>query len=461
MYKRQYITTSFPYIGSQIKSRFIYELILADIYNRFMELKGIKTRFISGIDTTSQNLPKKYNYDIERTRNSIINIKEEYSSLYKALQIKLDESYNTDDFSHGINAQKIWSKIESSNISKNIYQNYYCFDCDEYYSKSSCPIHNSELKIKKEENYFLDISNYKSQISTYFENENVLIPQSILKELTNTIKNFPNNYSISRLRGSGQKEWGIQVPNDKSQTIYTWFDALTGYLNAAKENTESVKYNFWEVNTNKVHFISKKHLTFHGLIWSVILLSAGLPLPDKIVVHGNIILPENLRFNNRFWENLRTNDSYSIRLYFTQLGSPFKDHKFDNEELKKNSQKELDNKIINLYSRVHKLCLLYNVPFSKLTSKKISIPQEFEDHMNSMRFDLALEFLMNQIKEYNAQITQFEFWKEQSISNNKNRIQDLLFDVSNTLKLFSPFLPDFDNKIYNQFQYDKFNFEKE
>ena len=96
------------------------------------------------------------------------------------------------------------------------------------------------------------------------------------------------DFSISR---SAQRAhgWGIPVPGDDSQVIYVWFDALGNYITALGYGTGSHGLSrFWTGATSREHVIGKGITRFHALYWPAMLLSAGLELPTRILVHGYV-----------------------------------------------------------------------------------------------------------------------------------------------------------------------------
>ena len=87
--------------------------------------------------------------------------------------------------------------------------------------------------------------------------------------------------SPARARG-----WGLPVPDDPSQVIYVWWDALGNYVTALDYGTDGDAYRHWWCDADeRVHVIGKGILRFHAVYWPAILLSAGEPLPTKICVH--------------------------------------------------------------------------------------------------------------------------------------------------------------------------------
>jgi methionyl-tRNA synthetase len=101
-----------------------------------------------------------------------------------------------------------------------------------------------------------------------------------------TLKSGLKDISFSRPKNI--LDWGVPVPNDENQTMYVWCDALANYISALNYVENSDKFHkYWPAD---IHLIGKDILRFHATIWPATLLSAKLPLPKKIFVHGFITL---------------------------------------------------------------------------------------------------------------------------------------------------------------------------
>ena len=105
-------------------------------------------------------------------------------------------------------------------------------------------------------------------------------------------------------------KWGVPVPEDPSQTIYVWLDALINYLTVCGYPGE---VRNWPPDC---HVIGKDILKFHAIYWPSFLMGAGIDLPKKILCHshwtvndekmskskGNVVDPNELA------ENLATHE---------------------------------------------------------------------------------------------------------------------------------------------------------
>jgi len=138
-----------------------------------------------------------------------------------------------------------------------------------------------------EENYFFRLSRYGEQLREYIESDRLhIVPQSRKNEVLSFIRMGLRDFSISRSvqRARG---WGIEVPGDPGQVMYVWFDALANYVTALDYAGEGPLYQrYWLDAGARVHAIGKGIIRFHAVYWPAMLLSAGVPLPTTLFVHG-------------------------------------------------------------------------------------------------------------------------------------------------------------------------------
>jgi methionyl-tRNA synthetase len=87
-------------------------------------------------------------------------------------------------------------------------------------------------------------------------------------------------------------EWGVELPVDDlgpGKRIYVWFDAVIGYLSAAKEWAASTGdrdawKRWWEdPEAESYYFVGKDNIPFHAVIWPAMLMGyGGLNLPTDV-----------------------------------------------------------------------------------------------------------------------------------------------------------------------------------
>src|SRR4029079_11268776 len=83
--------------------------------------------------------------------------------------------------------------------------------------------------------------------------------------------------------------WGVAVPWDAEQVFYVWWDALLNYLTALSfaRPGEDLTPVFWPAS---LHLIGKDILKFHTIYWPALLMAAGLPVPERVFVHGFLLM---------------------------------------------------------------------------------------------------------------------------------------------------------------------------
>src|SRR5204862_776901 len=79
-----------------------------------------------------------------------------------------------------------------------------------------------------EENYFFRFSNYRDRLLAYLERPSSIVPEWRREEAIAFVKGGLEDFSISR--EAARLSWGVLVPDDATQVMYVWFDALTSYI---------------------------------------------------------------------------------------------------------------------------------------------------------------------------------------------------------------------------------------
>lgn len=113
------------------------------------------------------------------------------------------------------------------------------------------------------------------------ENPSAVRPAVRYKEVMSYLEGGQmGDLSISRPRA--RLQWGIEVPDDASHTIYVWMDALLNYLSYSGYPLSHS--HLWPAD---VHVIGKDIIRFHAVYWPAILLALDLPLPRQILAHAH------------------------------------------------------------------------------------------------------------------------------------------------------------------------------
>lgn len=177
-----------------------------------------------------------------------------------------------------------------------------------------------------------------------------------MKEIQAHIDAGLEDLSISR--PSDRLTWGIPVPDDPSQTIYVWLDALLNYVSILgypwQPGTDAMQSLGWPAN---VQIIGKDITRFHCIYWPAFLLALDLPVPRNILTHahwtlsnrkmskstGNVVNP--FFAINRFGVD-------AMRYYLAYDGGILNDSDYDNQHIITRYKSDLQNGLGNVTSRV-------------------------------------------------------------------------------------------------------------
>ncbi|KAL9265824.1 Methionine--tRNA ligase, chloroplastic/mitochondrial-like protein [Drosera capensis] len=286
------ITTPLYYVNAPPHMGSAYTTIAADAIARFQRLLGKKVIFITGTDEHGEKIATAATASGCSPREHCDNISQSYKKLWKELNINYDRFIRTTDPRHEAIVAEFYSKVlANGDIYRADYEGLYCVNCEEYKDEKElltdncCPVHLKPCALRKEDNYFFALSKYQKQLEELLmQNPNFVQPSYRLNEVQGWIKTGLKDFSISR----ASVDWGIPVPNDPSQTIYVWFDALLGYLSALLEHQEQPDLqkaisSGWPAS---VHLIGKDILRFHAVYWPAMLMAAGLRIPQIVFGHG-------------------------------------------------------------------------------------------------------------------------------------------------------------------------------
>lgn len=289
-----YISTSIAYANSTPHLGYAMESIEADAIARFARQQGRETFFLTGTDEHGIKIYKTAAEKGKTAKELVDENAARFQALREPLNLSNDDFIRTSDQAkHWPSVQKIWQQLEKNgDIFEKEYEGLYCEGCEAFYQEKdlvdgNCPNHLKPPVVLKEKNWFFRLSKYSDQIVKLFETGKIRIePEFRQREFLAIAKEGLTDVSFSRPVSA--LPWGIPVPEDETQNMYVWCDALTNYISALgyKENSENFQ-KFW-TNGEVVHVIGKDIVRFHAGIWIGMLLSAGMKLPDTILIHGFI-----------------------------------------------------------------------------------------------------------------------------------------------------------------------------
>jgi methionyl-tRNA synthetase len=280
---RFYVTTAIPYVNGDPHLGHALELVQADVLARHRRLRGDAVRFQSGTDDNAlKNVEAAVAAGLPAAE-FVADKAQRFADLAWPLQVSNDDFIRTStDPRHRPGVERLWRACAAAgDLYRRDYRGLYCSGCEAFVD-GPCPEHEVPPEPVVERNWFFRLSRYQDALLDLVEGGQLRIkPEHRRNEVLGFIRGGLTDFSVSRPqeRAGG---WGIPVPDDPTQVVYVWFDALANYVTAlgAKDYR-----TWWCGSGERVHVIGKGILRFHAVYWSAILLSAGSPLPSAIFVH--------------------------------------------------------------------------------------------------------------------------------------------------------------------------------
>ncbi|MCL5433068.1 MAG: methionine--tRNA ligase [Patescibacteria group bacterium] len=453
-----YITTAIPYVNAKPHIGHALEFVEADVLARFHKIIGDETLLLSGGDENSlKNVQaaEEENTPIQKfvDRNSAL-----FHDLAKKLNTDFDIFQKGSDQRHHAASQKLWKLcFENNDIYKKKYTGIYCVGCELFYEKNElnkngeCFEHpGKKLEEVTEENWFFKLSKYQESLKKIIESDELkIIPATRKNEVLSFLKQGLKDISISR-SNKRARNWGVPVPNDPTQRIYVWFDALNIYQSGIGFGWDEEKYQKWW--PADLHVIGKGIIRFHAIYWPAFLLSAKLKLPKSIFIHEYLTVKGqkiSKSLGNTI-DPIEVIEKYGVdalRYYLLKEISPFFDGDFSEEKLKELYNSDLANGLGNLVSRVAKLCEKNGVEGKK---SEVKFDESVEKEIDGFRLNEALKEIWGKITDVDKKINEEKPW-ELSGEEAKTKLKNYISKIQKIAFNLKPFLPGTAEKIEEQF----------
>jgi len=470
MKNKFYITTSIAYTNAEPHIGFALELIQADVLARYHKLQNEETWLLTGTDEHGTKIARTAESHHKEPKQFVDEITARFEALPAVLNVANDDFIRTTDQArHWPAVRKIWGiLLDNEDLYKKNYEGYYCVGHEAFIKKSElvdgvCPIHKTEPETVFEENWFFKLSKYTKEIKQKIESDEIkIVPVSKKNEILHLLDDAED---VSFSRPAKDLKWGIPVPNDPEQTMYVWADALTNYISALGwEHNGDDFQKFWPAD---VHLIGKDILRFHAMIWPAMLLSAKIPLPKAIYVHGFITvngekMSKSLGTGIDPFELVKKYGSDVMRYFLIREIPSDEDGDFSEEKLIARYNGDLANGLGNLVSRVATLIdtkmdgkIIY---YGKLLSdikelNKVEDDTEINRAVDNFKLHEALALIWKKIDVANVFINGEAPWK--LVDENPEQFQKVMLVLVEMIHHITwnlqPFLPETADKIREVF----------
>jgi methionyl-tRNA synthetase len=363
-----YITTAISYVNAQPHLGHAYEVIATDVIARHMRQRGEDVFFLTGTDEHGEPVADAARAQGLEPKELADRNAERFKALMPQLEVSNDFFIRTTDAQHEVCVQEILQRVhDNGHTYKGLYEGWYCPRCADFKVENEilegnlCPIHEIPLTREQEENWFFRLSIFQEPLERlYAERRDFVMPPHHYNEARSFIASGLQDVSLTRAR----MHWGVEVPWDRAQVFYVWFDALLNYVTALSyaRPGEDLTGRYWPAT---YHIIGKDILKFHTVFWPALLMAAELPLPHHVFVHGFLLGADGRKMSKSLGNVLdpfEVMDEYgtdALRFYLMRDVAFGADGAVGMDSVRTRYDAELANEYGNLASRTIAMILRY------------------------------------------------------------------------------------------------------
>lgn len=322
--------------------------------------------------------------------------------------------------------------------------------------------------LKKTKNWYLPLDKFQDKLEEYVESHKNDWKINVYGQCKSWLQQGLQPRAMTR-----DLDWGVKVPlpGCDGKVLYVWFDAPLGYISFTKNYLPNQWENYWKASESEIiHFIGKDNIVFHCLIF-----------PAMLMAHGGYQLPSNvpaMEFMNLEGQKISTSRNWAVWLHEYLQDFPGKQDELryvllsqlpetsDSEFTWKDYQAKVNNELVailgNLVNRVMVLMHKYfhgkietgqqYLDFVNEDLKKVVSGgyDSLEKSLSKFKFRQGLQDVMDVARQINKFLSDHEPWKTFASNPGQTRdvLQDALLGIAHLACLTEPFLPFTYKKMY-------------
>ena len=501
-FKRTTVTSALPYANGPVHIGHLAGVYVpADIYVRYLRLKGEDVLFIGGSDehgvpitikakkegVTPQDIVDRYHgiikksfedfgitFDIYSRTTSKIH-RELASDIFKTIESKggfiekTNEQYYDETAQQFLADRYITGKCPHCG-NENAYGDQ-CESCGTSLSPTDLINPKSAISgnvpvMKETKHWYLPLDQHEAWLRKWILEDHKEWKPNVYGQCKSWLDMGLQPRAVSR-----DLDWGIPVPvaGADGKVLYVWFDAPIGYISNTKELLPDSWEKWWkDPETRLLHFIGKDNIVFHCIVF-----------PSVLKAEGSYILPDNVpanEFLNLEGDKISTSRNWAVWLHeyledfpgkqdvlryvLTANAPETKDNDFTWKDFQARNNNELVAIFGNFINRALVLTQKYydgKVPalgeltdYDKQTLEEfVNVKADVEKLLNNFRFRDAQKEAMNLARIGNKYLADTEPWKVAKTDMNRvATIMHLSLQIAANLSIaFEPFLPFTSKKL--------------
>ncbi len=519
-HKRTLITAALPYANGPVHIGHLAGVYVpADIYARYLRLKGQKVLYVCGSDEhgvpvtirarkegiTTQQVVDRYHELIKRSFADFGISFDIYSRTTSAIHHKLASDYFRKLYDNGKFIEQTTEQFYDPETGHFLTDRNIRGECPHCHSLGAygdqCEKCGSTLSpeelinpynaetgnplVKKPtSHWYLPLDQYQQWLEQWILEEHKEWRPNVYGQCKSWLDGGLRPRAVTR-----DLDWGIPVPVDgaEGKVLYVWFDAPIGYISNTKElcDAQPEKYGNWETwwkdpSTRLIHFIGKDNIVFHCIVF-----------PAMLKADGSYILPDNVpsnEFLNLEGDKISTSRNWAVwlneylddfpgkqdvlRYVLTANAPETKDNDFTWADFQARNNNELVAIYGNFINRALVLTGKYfegKVPaqgelsdYDRQTIEEFcNVKAELERLLNDFRFRDAQKEAMNLARIGNKYLADTEPWKLAKTDINRTAtVLNLALQIAANLAIaFEPFLPFSSAKLRDMLALESFSWE--
>ncbi|MBN2212947.1 MAG: methionine--tRNA ligase [Bacteroidales bacterium] len=494
-FKRYTVTAALPYANGPVHIGHLAGVYVpADIYVRYLRLRGRDVLFICGSDEHGVPITIKARSENVSPQKIVDHYHQVNKKAFEDFGISFDIYSRTTSAIHYQTASDFFKKLyEKGEFIEQTSKQYFDEEAGQFladrYITGTCPycgndsaygdqcekcgtslsptdlidpkstISGNKPLLKDTKHWYLPLDRHESFLRKWILEDHKEWKTNVYGQCKSWLDQGLQPRAVSR-----DLDWGIPVPVDgaEGKVLYVWFDAPIGYISNTRELTDKWELYWKDPETRLVHFIGKDNIVFHCIIFPVMLKTEGsYILPDNVPANEFLNLEGDKISTSRNWavwlhEYLdEFRDRQDVLRYVLCANAPeTKDNDFTWKDFQARNNNELVAILGNFVNRALVLTEKYFgglVPevkhltdYDKDTIKEIGkIKTSVEKSLEHFRFREALKNAMDLARLGNKYLADSEPWI--LVKTDKERVQTILnisLQITASLStIIKPFLP--------------------